>query len=435
MNRSDSERLAAVLDGLGYKPTGSEQSADLVAVVACSVRQSAIDRIYGRVKIWNKIKKTRELTTVLTGCVLKSDQKKLQKAFDFILDIKELNKLPALLKGQKQLSGEYLSIVPKYESPFQAYVPVSTGCNNYCSYCVVPYVRGPEKHRPAEEIINEVKCLVKKGYQEITLLGQNVNSYQSRMGTNDSRISTNIREIGGEISVNSRNINFAKLLRMVNDLPGNFWLRFITSHPKDLSNELIKVMANSKKCCEYLHLPVQSGDDQILQAMNRRYTVVHYKNLIKKIRRVIPGIAISTDIIVGFPGETTKQFNNTAKLMKEINFDMAYLAEYSSRPGTVAEKLKDNIPLKEKRQRRNLLNEILKKSALKNNKKYLNKIVEVLIDGQDENYYYGKTRTFKTVKIKKSPEYQVGDIIKTKINKIRDFCLEGVVIEQNLGAT
>lgn len=429
MNKSDSERLAAVLDDLGYTPTNSEQAADLIATVACSVRQSAIDRIYGRVKIWNKIRKAKKLITILTGCVLKSDQKKLQKAFDFILDIKELNKLPTLLKNKKQLSQKYLSIVPKYKSPFQAYVPISIGCNNYCTYCVVPYARGPEKYRPAEEIVDEVKCLIKNGYKEITLLGQNVNSYRSRINTNGSLISTNIRKIGGKISVSSREVSFPKLLQTINDLPGNFWLRFITSHPKDLSDELIMVMAHGKKICKYLHLPVQAGDNCILKAMNRHYTVAHYKNLIKKIRQAIPGIAISTDIIVGFPGETKKQFNNTAKLMKEINFDMAYIAEYSPRPGTAAAKLKDDVPQKEKEHRRILLTKILKKSALKNNQKYLNKIVEVLVEDKNRDFLYGKTRTFKTVKIKKSPSIKLGDITKIKIINVQSFGLEGVIVK------
>jgi len=405
MNRSDSERLAAVLENLGYESTNSEQSADLIAVVACSVRQAAVDRIYGKVKIWNKIRKTRKLITILTGCVLRPDQKKLKNAFDFIINIKDLNKLPALLKNQKQFSEEYLSIIPKYESQFQAYVPISTGCNNYCAYCVVPYARGPEKYRPAEEIINEVKCLIKNGYREITLLGQNVNSYQSQ------------------------NIDFPKLLRRINDLPGDFWLRFITSHPKDLSGQLIKAMANGRKICEYLHLPIQSGDNQILKAMNRHYTVAHYKKLIRKVRQAIPGVAISTDIIVGFPGETKKQFNNTTKLMKEVNFDMAYLAEYSPRPGTVAAKLKDNVSPKEKERRYIVLNEILKETALKNNQKYLNQTIEVLIDGQKKNNYYGKTRAFKTVKVKKSPSIKLGDIIKVKITSVKPFSLEGVIIK------
>lgn len=443
MNKSDSERLATILENLGYESTSSEQLADLIAVVACSVRQSAVDRIYGRVKIWrpkklklpldklgvlnpvnkksnflNGIGKNKKI--ILTGCIMPKDRKALKDKVDLIIDLKDLNKLPALLgiKNQEPKISDYLNIVPKYQSKFQAYVPISTGCNNYCTYCVVPYARGPEKYRLAEEIIDDVKCLIKNGYKEITLLGQNVNSYGIKH-ENETNINTK----------STKNINFPKLLQTINDLPGSFWLRFITSHPKDLSDELIEVIARGEKICEYLHLPVQSGDNHILKAMNRHYTVAHYKNLIRKIRDKISMISVSTDIIVGFPGETKEQFNNTAKLMKEINFDMAYLAEYSSRPGTVAGKLKDDVPLKEKRQRRNLLNEILKKSALKNNRKYLNKIVEVLIDGQDENYYYGKTRTFKTVKIKKSPEYQIGDIIKTKINKIKDFCLEGMVIE------
>lgn len=405
MNKSDAERLAAILEGLGYQKTDNEKSADLIAVVACSVRQSAVDRIYGKIKIWNKLKKNKKIVTLLTGCVLKSDQKKLSQSFDLIFDIKNLNKLPKLLKKERPISSDYFSVTPKYQSKFQAYVPISTGCNNYCTYCVVPYARGPEISRPAKEIINEVKSLINSGYKETTLLGQNVNSYYSE------------------------NYNFPKLLKTINDLPGNFWLNFVTSHPKDLSDELIKIMANGKKICQYMHLPVQAGDNKVLKAMNRHYTSVHYKNLIKKIRKAMPDIAISTDIIVGFPKETKAQFNNTAKLMKQINFDMAYLAEYSPRPGTAAAKLEDNVPAAEKSRRWKILNEILKKSALKNNKNYLKKIVEVLINNHDKGYFYGKTKTFKTVKIKKSPNIKIGDIIKVKIIKAADFCLEGVRLE------
>ncbi|MGB9609203.1 MAG: MiaB/RimO family radical SAM methylthiotransferase, partial [Minisyncoccia bacterium] len=268
----------------------------------------------------------------------------------------------------------------------------------FCTYCVVPYVRGPEICRPAEEIVNEVNELIGRGYKEICLLGQNVNSYFS-------------------------NLNFPKLLKKINDIPGNFWLRFLTSHPKDFSDELIETMVKCKKICEYLHLPIQSGDNQILKEMNRRYTVEHYKNIIEKIRKKIPDIAISTDIIVGFPGETEKQFQNTTKLMKEIKFDMAYIAEYSPRPQTAAIKLNDNVPKKEKEKRRKILTEILKQTAFEKNKKYLGQIVEILVDSEDKDNFYGKTRTFKTVKIKKSPFYQIGEFEKVKIISATPFGL------------
>jgi tRNA-2-methylthio-N6-dimethylallyladenosine synthase len=404
MNKSDAERAAAILENLGYQKTDSEKSADLIMVLACSVRQSAVDRIYGKVKTWQKIKKQRPLITILTGCVLKKDIKNLSPYFDFIFPITDLTQLPQKLnkKINTEQIDDYFKIHPRYQTNFQAYVPISTGCNNFCSYCVVPYVRGPEICRPAEEIIEEVKNLIKNGYKEITLLGQNVNSY---------------------LSPTDKKINFPKLLQIINDLPGNFWLRFVSSHPKDVSDELIETMAQNKKICEYLHLPVQSGDNEILRKMNRNYTVEHYKNIINKIRNKIPTISISTDIIVGFPGETKEQFQNTFNLMKEIKFDMAYIAEYSPRPQTAAFKLKDDVPKKEKERRRKILTEILKETALEKNKNYLNKEVEVLIDSEDEEYFFGKTRTFKTVKFKKSKNFKLGEFAKVKIIEALPFGL------------
>lgn len=413
MNKSDSERVATVLEDLGYQKTDSEKSADLIVIMACSVRQSAVDRIYGKVKIWQKIKEKRPLLTILSGCVLKEDRKKLSPFFDLIFPISDLPKLPQKLKNLPPYQVKnYFEIQPTYQSNFQAYLPISTGCNNFCTYCVVPYVRGPEICRPANEIINEVKSLIDKGYKEITLLGQNVNSYTSILGNSTSTV------------------DFPELLQIINNIPGNFWLRFITSHPKDLSDELIETMAKCKKICEYLHLPVQSGDNEILKRMNRNYTVEYYKNLIEKIKNKIPEISISTDIIVGFPGESEKQFQNTANLMKEMKFDMAYIAEYSPRPETAAYRLKDDVPKKEKERRRKLLTDILMETAFENNKKYLNKIVEILVEGIDrQGYVYGKTRTFKNVRLKDSPKkLTVGQFAKIKITAVSPWGLEGVCV-------
>ncbi|MBL7141934.1 tRNA (N6-isopentenyl adenosine(37)-C2)-methylthiotransferase MiaB [Patescibacteria group bacterium] len=408
MNKSDSERIATALENISYQPALKIEQADLIVVNMCSVRQSAVDRVYGLDKKFIELKKQNpKLKTVLTGCVLKPDKNKLKKQFDLIFDIKNLTKLSKILCSPfiipRSNALEYFSVLPVSDSPVSAYVPIMTGCNNFCAYCVVPYVRGREISRPAQKIINEIKKLIKKGYKEIILLGQNVNSYKDR------------------------NIDFPKLLELINNLPGKFWIRFLTSHPKDLSDELIEIIANCKKITEYLHLPVQAGDNQILKKMNRGYTLEQYKELIKKIRKKIKNISISTDIIVGFPGETKKQFKQTVKLMKWAKFDMAYTAQYSPRPMTAASKLKDDVPKEEKKKREKILTKILKKTALKNNKRYVNKTIEVLIENKNkDNSFLGKTRTFKNVKIKDPKgSLKIGQFVKIKITGARPWGLEG----------
>jgi len=410
MNKSDSERIASVLENMGYQPASKPESADLIIVNMCSVRQSAVDRIYGLGKKFIELKKQNpNLKIALTGCVLLTDKTKLKKHFDLIFDIKNLTKLSNMLSHPliipRSNALEYFSVFPNSDSLVTAYVPIMTGCNNFCAYCVVPYVRGEEISRPAQKIIKEIKELIKKGYKEIILLGQNVNSYKDK------------------------NTNFPQLLKLINDLSGEFWLRFITSHPKDLSDELIETMAKSEKITEYLHLPVQSGDNEILKKMNRGYSINRYKGLIEKIRKQIKGVCISTDIIVGFPGETKKQFKQTAKLMKWAKFDMVYISQYSPRLMTAASKLEDDVIKKEKKEREQILNEILKKTALKNNKKYINKTVEVLIEQKIKNdFYLGKTRTFKNVKIKDPKcSLSVGQFVKTKIIKATPWGLEGQI--------
>jgi len=424
MNHSDSERIAAVLASAGIRPAKNIDNADLLIINSCSVRQSAINRIYGQLINFRKSKKHGK--TILTGCILETDKKKFKDKFDLIIDIKELVKNPEKLIGLLKIADmefrafehtDYFKINPQYSSDFSAYIPIMTGCNNFCSYCAVPYTRGQEISRPAGEIIAEIKRLIGKGYKEITLLGQNVNSYISQAPNPKS-------QIPNKSQTNKKPIKFPELLKLINGIPGNFWIRFLTSHPKDMSDKLIRTMAQCKKVCEYIHLPVQSGDDRILQKMNRRYTATRYLKLIKNIRKVydletrFPSgnlvskstptvynpLAISTDIIVGFPGETKTQFANTAKIMRSVKFDMAYLAEYSSRSGTVAAKLEDNVPILEKKRRKEFLNDILRKTALANNKKYEGKIVEVLIEKVDDKFAYGKTRTFKNVRIQNPPQ-------------------------------
>jgi len=315
MNKSDSERIASILKKQGYLPALKEAEADLILINVCSVRQSAVNRVYAKVNKYFKKKKI-----ILTGCVLKEDKNKLK------------NKVSEFWHPDY-----YFECLPIHQSKFQAFLPIMTGCNNFCAYCVVPYTRGREKSRPAKEIIREIKSLVKKDYKEVILLGQNVNSYKDK------------------------NVNFPKLLKKINNIKGNFKINFITSHPKDMSDELIETMAKCQKLIKEIHLPVQSGDNEILKKMNRHYTASHYKKLIKKIKQKIPGIKISTDIIVGFPGETKKQFQNTVKLAKEIKFEKAYIAKYSPRQGTWAFKLKNNVSPQEKKTRWQILEKLINK--------------------------------------------------------------------------
>jgi len=332
MNKSDSERVARVLEKQGYKQTGNKYRSDLVVINTCGIRQSAEDKVYGLVP---RIKKENpKAKIILTGClVARVDVKRRLKEYvDVWLPI-------------NQIADDYLKIKPKYNSEFSVFVPIGNGCNNFCSYCVVPYARGRETYRPVKDIMGEVRDLVKKGYKEIILIAQNVNSYKSQIPPNPP--------------LSRGEIDFADLLKMVNNIKGNFHIKFATSHPKDMSDKLIKTMADCSKVLKEIHLPAQSGDNQVLKKMNRKYTVGHYKKIIKKIRRLMPRVLISTDIIVGFPGETRKQFNNTVKLFKEIKFNQAFIARYSPRPGTAAYKLKDDVTPTEKQKRWLELNSLI----------------------------------------------------------------------------
>jgi len=407
MNVSDAERVSAVLESIKYQKTENINDADLIVVTMCSVRQSAVDRVHGLVEKFKTIRKTNpKLRTILTGCVLKRDKKIFAEGFDYVVDIKDIKELPKLIQLKEMAgSGNYLDITPKYSSKFSANVPIMTGCNNFCSYCVVPYTREREISRPAVEIISEIKNLAKKGYKEIWLLGQNVNSYKDG------------------------DINFPKLLKMINKTLGNFWVRFTSSHPKDFNKEVINAMAEGKKITPYLNLPIQSGDDKVLKAMNRHYTVKDYKNKIKELRKKIPDICLSTDIIVGFPGETEKQFENTAKLFRDIKYDMAYINKYSTRAGTSAAKLKDNVSITEKKRREKVLTEILKQTALEKNKKYIGKKTIVLIDNKKDNILFGKDKYYKTVQVT-SNKNLLGKFMKVKITDALAWSLKGKINEK-----
>lgn len=362
MNISDSERIAGFLDSLPhpnpllgkekeFRPAKKIEDADLVVINTCGVRQMAEDRVYGI--IHNLKTKKPKTKIILTGCLAnrKDVQRRMQDNVDLFCEIKDFQEkivgaglVPdCIQQNNRQAQGlslqqNYLRISPKYSDKKSAYVPIMTGCNNFCAYCVVPYARGRETSRPVKEIISEVDKLADKKYKEIILLGQNVNSYKYESGK----------------------INFPKLL---NKLAGSYpeiTFRFLTSHPKDFSDDLIKVIADNKNIYREIHIPFQAGSNKILRAMNRPYTKKKYLDLIKKIKKNIPKASFTTDVIVGFPGETEKDFQDSVDIFQKVIFNEAYINKYSPRPGTAAWKLGDPIALEEKKRREKILRKLVK---------------------------------------------------------------------------
>jgi len=368
MNELDSERIAGGLEKKGYKRAESYKSADLVIINTCSVRQSAEDRVLGLVNNLKKLKinstspslpageaglrgarRPKSPKIVVTGCMLRYTTHRLKKILPDVeefIPIEEL--IPENLSSKFYVRG----------SKTNAYVSIMRGCDNFCTYCVVPYSRGRERSRPIEEIYYEVKELVKRGYKQIMLLGQNVNSYHksSRLEARGSRLRKELKNLKKKYKN-----NFAVLLALLHSIKGLEKISFITSNPHDMTKGIIRAMS-LPKIDKHLHLAVQSGDDDILRRMNRKYTVKRFLQLIKEIREQIPDIKISTDIIVGFPGETKKQFENTVKLCKKVDFCKAYINKYSPRLGTAAYKMEDNIPIAEKKRRWKVLDNLINKS-------------------------------------------------------------------------
>ncbi len=396
MNQNDSERIASFFDEKGFEES-SEKNAKIIIINSCSIRQSAIDRIEAKIR---NIKKPSDKTVILTGCVLDKDKEKLGPFIDYYWPPQDPSSwnLPHFKEKEKR---EFFEIPPKRDG-ITAYISITTGCDNFCSYCVVPYVKGKEKSRPSKDIIEEAKNAVKSGYKEIWLLGQNVNSYN-----------------GG--------IKFPALLKEINDIKGNFWIRFTTSHPKDLSSNIISAIKSHKKITKYLHLPIQSGDDKILEKMNRPYTTKEYKEIIDEIRKEMPDISISTDVIVGFPGETEKHFSNTVKLFREIGFDMAYVARYSPRPQTKAHQMEETIEIEEKKRREKIIEEILKESVLQKNKSLVGKTLRVLIlRKKKQGLLIGKTEGYKNV-LFEGKESLIGNFENIKITHGSSWGLKGKI--------
>ncbi|KXB08836.1 hypothetical protein AKJ56_00020 [candidate division MSBL1 archaeon SCGC-AAA382N08] len=426
MNNNDSERIAHYLERCNYQPASSLKEADLIVVNMCSVRQSAVDRVYGLIPKFKELKKKNpDLKTVLTGCVLKQDQKKLKSKFDYILSKKTLRQWDQFLeqdqwdylpdprneKFQQQYDADYFEIPPKNQEKARVYVPISTGCDNFCSFCVVPHARGPEVCRDPNEIEQEVRQAVKRGAKEIWLLGQNVNSYQQR--------------------TDRKKITFADLLRRVSDIEGKFRIKFTSSNPEDFDQRSIEALAELDRVAPYLNLPLQSGNDEILDKMNRPYSVQQYQRVVQETRKAFQRknsgpLSLSTDIIVGFPGETKRQFRDTVEVFKEMKFDMAYIAQYSPRPRTAASKLKDDVSQEEKKRREKVLTEILKRQALEFNRQFTGETTTVVTLNKEQRLI-GKTKQNKTVKFPGSKDL-IGKFASVKVKKASPWGLTGKLI-------
>ncbi|NOZ64823.1 MAG: tRNA (N6-isopentenyl adenosine(37)-C2)-methylthiotransferase MiaB [Caldiserica bacterium] len=391
MNQYDSSVISFLVKEKGWELVEEWSEAEAILVNTCSVRAHAEHRVLSRLGVWGKYKREKNPSLLLgvMGCMAQKEGKALLERFaflDLVVGTHRLWDLPALLERAKKerilaTESTYQNFpLPKIAAGgVSAFISIMRGCNNFCSYCIVPYVRGRERSRPPEDILEEVKGLVKRGVKEITLLGQNVNSYR------------------GVSLKNSITYDLPDLLKELNEVEGLYRIKFATSHPKDLSAKLIRAVKDCQKVCEYLHVPVQSGSNRILALMNRGYTREDYLNLAKNIRREIPEASITTDIIVGFPTEKEEDFLLTKELMEEIRFDTAYIFKYSPRPHTAAAKLPDDVPREEKEKRLGELLALQKRISQEKGEKLLGKELEVLIERKERDKWLGKTRTHRTV--------------------------------------
>jgi len=424
MNYADAEKIFSTLAKKGWKKAADLSSAHLLVAVSCGVRQGAEDRVI------NWLEKTRKTNPgailVLAGCLGHREdlKQRLRNIVDYFLPAGKrlpsslINPLyPVLAKGESAYGGN-----PIYLS--RAYIPITVGCDNFCSYCVVPYARGRERSLPPENIIKKAKNLVKKGYKELFLLGQNVNSY--RGADRKGKVWT-----------------FSQILRTLNAVPGNFWIKFISSHPKDINREMMLAVKDCRKVSKNLHLPLQSGSNKILLAMNRKYRRSDYLATVNEIKKNIPDVVLSTDIIVGFPGETARDFRASLSAVREVGFEMLYALKYSPRPETAAFKLKDDVPAWMKKERQQKLDRVWKKIALEKNKRFLGKNTLILIDrikqktnrkGSVNFYALGKNFENKDVaalikRSGKSKHNLAGKWGVARINQVGALGLSGELVE------
>ena len=430
MNLSDSERVISVLDKAGYTWTDHEEEAGVIGILACSVRQKAIDKVYSRIHKWNKWKNHKNLITFISGCILPNDHEKFLKLFDITFQMKDLPQLPEIISRYgittpAQLKSgidphnenieQFWDVKPSYQSNFEAFIPIQNGCDKFCSFCAVPYTRGREVSRPSKDILAELALLVGQGFKSITLLGQNVNSY-------------GLDKKGGEI-------NFPELLRQIgemgNRLKKEFWVYFTSPHPRDMTDEVIEVIAQYPVLAKQIHLPMQSGDDKVLIRMNRKHNMEKYRHIVYTIRSLIPQATLFTDIIVGFTGETEGQFENTRRAMEEFKFNMSYTAMYSPRPGATSHRWDDDISQDEKKRRLHILTEELRKHNIPYNKGLVGKKMRVLVRGNDrkKGYLSALTEGKLIVRFASENESLIGQFADVKIISASDFSMEGELIK------
>ena len=423
MNVHDSENIAAIMEDMQYRKTDDMQDADIIIINTCAIRENAHNKVMGNLGRIKHLKEKKDIITVFCGCMAQEEgiSKELTSKYkwiDIIMGTHNIHKLPIyleeIMKNKKQevnvysIEGDVYEGIPvKRDSKYKAWVNIMYGCDKFCTYCIVPYTRGKERSRKLEDIVKEVEGLVKEGYKEVTLLGQNVNAY------------------GKDLKLG---YDMADLLESVSKT-GIPRIRFITSHPWDFTDKMIETIAKYDNIMPYIHLPIQSGSDRVLKQMNRRYTKEEYITLFNKIKEMIPNASISTDIIVGFPNETDEDFQETLDIVNLLKFDLAYTFIYSPREGTPASKIKDTISLETKKKRLAELNKLVNKYALLNNQKYKDKIVEVLIEApSDKNgKYMGYTDTMKLVNVDCDSKY-LGKIVKVKIESIKTWSMDGVVV-------
>lgn len=425
LNVSDGEKIKGLLKKAGYGFTENEHEADIIILNTCAVRESAEDRVFGIIGSMKKLKEEKpSLIIGVSGCMTAQEhiREKIKKSYpqvDFIMGTSAINSLPALLldclKGKKFSAdtGEYddfsENIEQVRESTFKASVPVMFGCNNFCTYCIVPYVRGRERSRHPEDIINEVRQLVADGYREIMLLGQNVNSY------------------GNDLE---NGMSFPELLRELNKIDGDFIIRFMSSHPKDASPELIDTIFECDKVAKHLHLPVQSGSNTVLDRMNRRYTIEKYLGIVDRIRQKDHDFSLTTDLIVGFPNETDEEFQATLELIKKVKYDNIYSFIYSRRTGTKAAEIVDTVPEDVKSRRMRELLEVQREISTENYKRFIGRKMRVLVDGvskKRDGYVTGKSDEFIIVEFE-GDRSLIGKFVETEITDAMNWAVTGKML-------
>lgn len=427
MNEHDSEKIGGMLTSIGYEETNDESNADLVIFNTCLIRENAELKVYGKLGEVKGLKRSRpDMIVSVCGCMMQKEETRqnLLKKFkfvDIIFGTNTIQELPGLIYDVEVNKKKSVDIIDNteliYENmpkarkfKYKALVNITYGCNNFCTYCVVPYVRGREKSRLPEEIINEVKALAADGCKEVTLLGQNVNSYGSNL---------------------EEKFTFAQLLYELNKIDGIERIRFMTSHPKDLTDDLITAIKECSKICNHVHLPVQAGSNYVLNRMNRRYTKEHYLKLVEKLKKEIPDVAITTDIIVGFPGETEDDFLETVDVVKNVQYDSAFTFLYSVREGTKAAEMEDQVPDNVKHDRFNRLLDVLYPIVLERNIQCIDKVYPVLVESVSKtsnNYLTGRTEHFRLVHFM-GGEDLIGKIVNVKITDVKTFHMEGNIVQ------